>query len=515
MTVKDLMTTENKDQTTHRNATPLPAGLIGPTREGVARAALALALGMALLCPRSAQGASDEPTDSVGSAQAAPSPTVSSAPPAPAPAPPAPSAPPAPAPAPPAPSAPPAPAPAPPAPSAFAVHASWNDRLVVESEDQRFYLQPIAILQTLFAAPYNPAARYPYEGIGFTFRRAALGFDSRILRNVRTFALANIANGTLTLWDFFTDLDFLDGRAVLRVGRFRPWLARQRLLAGDRYQMIQLPAALTDLLEIGDGRDLGAGIFGLLAHKTFEYQLGVWNGEQKYSVDPVNGFLPSSDLRSRGNIDFELGARLVYHPFGYLPALDESDLDMSEKPRLSVGAATMLAKRHDVRAPTAYYAYFDDRLLKAGLEVDFRWRGFSLEAEAFLRKAWLLSTSNNTGKTYFAQLGLGSLGTSAYLQSGCFVVARRLELTARFDYVDVEPATPGYILRPAGGINWFPHGYNVLVQLMYRANIGRGFRNDAEFWRSLRPAERADTYLGDRPISRITHDLFLMLQTSL
>lgn len=407
---------------------------------------------------------------------------------------------------------------APAAPSsqtAFAVHASWNDRLVFESEDKRFYLQPIAILQALFSAPLNPDGDRFYEGSGFTFRRGALGFDARLLRNVRTFFLSNIANGTLNLWDFFADLDYFEGAMVLRVGRFRPWLARQRLLAGDRYQMIQLPAALTDLLEIGDGRDLGAGVFGLLAQRTFEYELGVWNGEQKYSVEPVNGFMPSSDLRSRGNIDFEFGTRLVYHPFGYLPAFDESDLDISQAPRLSVGAAAMLAKRHDQRLPTATFAYVDDRVLKAGLEVDFRWRGFSLEAEAFLRKSWQLAGATPESQRRFEEAGLGAVGKSAYLQGGYFVHGNLVEVTGRFDYVDVEPAKPGYILRPAAGVNLFLHGYNVLVQFMYRANIGRGFESNLDFWRSLRPNDRTDVYINDRPIARITHDLFLMLQTSL
>jgi hypothetical protein len=406
-------------------------------------------------------------------------------------------------------------APAPPSGSGFGVHASWNDRLVVESEDKRFYLQPIGILQNLFTLPVNSAGERDYEGIGFTFRRAALGFDARLFGSVRTFFLANVANGTLSLWDFFTDLDFFDGHAVLRVGRFRPWLARQRLLAGDRYQMIQLPAAITDLLEIGDGRDLGAGIFGLLAHKTLEYSIGVWNGEQGYSNYPVNGFLPSSSLPSRGNIDFDFGSRLVYHPFGFLPAIDESDLDFSEKPRLSVGAAAMFAKRHDRRLPTLYPAYMDDRVLKVGLEIDFRWRGFSLEAEAFLRKAWLLPGAKPEIEKQFDELGLGALGNSAYLQTGYFVTKRRLELTARFDYVDVEPAKPGYILRPAAGMNLFLHGYNCLLQLMYRTNIGRGFKTDLDFWSSLRPNDRTDVNIGTRTISRITHDVFLMLQTSL
>jgi hypothetical protein len=453
-----------------------------PRKHGLrSLAVIAFTGGLALVCPAGAKGESGAPDEGVVAGSDKPA----------------------------------APVPAPPSGSAFAVHATWNDRLVIESEDKRFYLQPIGILQSLFSVPINPAGDYAYEGTGFTFRRAALGFDSQLFGNVRTFFLSNIASGTLTLWDFFTDLDFFDGRAVLRVGRFRPWLARQRLLAGDRYQMIQLPAALTDLLEIGDGRDLGAGIFGLLAHKILEYDVGVWNGEQGYSNDPVNGFLPSVSLRSRGNIDFEFGARLVCHPFGFLPALDESDLDFSEKPKLSVGVAAMFAKRHDRHAPTSYPVYLDDRVLKAGLEIDFRWRGFSLEAEAFLRQAWLQSGANADAETAFQQFGLGVLGKSAYLQTGYFVTKRRLELTARFDYVDVEPATPGYILHPAGGINLFLNGYNVLVQLMYRANIGVGFDSDINFWRSLRPNDRTDVYIGDRPISRITHDVFLMLQTSL
>ena len=475
------------------------------------RVTLGFALGLVVLWPHGAWGATDKPAGVVVSARGEPVLREARLP--------APSE---------EPLTPPASPGPPPATTGLALHASWNDRLVIESEDRRFCLQPIVILQSLFAFPINPAGDSVaggrvYEGLGFSFRRSALGFDSRVLRHVRTFFLSNIANGTLTLWDFFTDLDFFDGQAVLRVGRFRPWLARQRLLAGDRYQMIQLPVAMTDLLEFGDGRDLGAGIFGLIAHKTIEYNLGVWNGEQRYSTEPTNGFLPSSNLRNRGNIDFELGSRLVFHPFGYLPAIDESDLDYSEKPKLSVGAAALFARRHDVRVPYSGYAYFDDRILKAGFEIDFRYRGFSLEAEGFLRKSWMLSTTDESGKTQYNTWGLGSLGKSAYVQSGYFVLSRLLEVTGRFDYVDVEPSKPGYILRPAAGINLFAHRYNLLLQLMYRSNMGFGFRDDANFkadmyfWRSLRPAERTDVYLGDgnRPMSRITHDIFVMMQASL
>jgi hypothetical protein len=421
--------------------------------------------------------------------------------------------------------------PPPPARTPLNIHAYWDDRLVVESEGKNFFLQPIAILQTLFTGSYNSAGNHAatsstseldppmgrsYEGLGFTFRRAALGFDSRFLGFVRTFFLANIASGTMNLWDYFADLDFFDGKAVLRAGRFRPWLGRQRLLAGDRYQMIQLPSAMTDILDFGDGRDLGAGIFGLLARKTIEYQVGVWNGEKSYAVDQVNTYLPGTSDFNRGNIDFEFGSRLVIHPLGYLPAFDESDLDYSEKPRLSVGAAAMFAKRHDVRVPSQDFVYFDDRLLKAGAEIAFRWRGFSFEAEAFFRKSWLQPNPKDESQRQFETLGIGSLAKGGYAQSGMFVKPKLLELTARFDYSDNEPKKPGYLLRPAAGANLFLHGYNLLIQVMYRANLVRGGLKDIkDIAGTLRPSERTDLVSGYRPISRTTHDLFLMLQTSL
>jgi len=405
------------------------------------------------------------------------------------------------------------------------LHASWDDRLVIEARNKQFFLQPIVILQTLFTLPVNRAADVYFEGTGFTFRRGALGFDARLLGFARVFFLSNIASGSLALWDFFADLDPFEGKLVLRAGRFRPWLARQRLLAGDRYQMIQLPVAMTDLLEMGDGRDLGAGLFGLLMDKKVEYNLGIWNGEHgiwstgdppMYKVEPSTDMLPRSGLRARGNIDFVYGLRLVGHPFGYLPALDESDLSYSETLRLSLGTAVLYEKRHDQYIPEpGGYTRVDDRVLKVGLELHFRLRGFSLEAEVFMRQAWLQDGASTLALDAFRNYNMGALAWSAYVQGGYFLLPRVVELTARFDYVDVEPKTPGYILRPALGLNWFLHGYNILLQIMYRANAGIGFESDMGFYRSLRPLDRNDNSFGTRPIARLTHDLFLMLQLSL
>lgn len=236
--------------------------------------------------------------------------------------------------------------------------------------------------------------------------------------------------------------------------------------------MIQFPRAITDFLDIGDGRDLGMGAFGLYDSKL-EYSAGV----------------------------------LAY----------------STAPRLAVGVSAMYNRRHDQQLlnydPTSGLTdaqrrvFVDDRLLKVGFETAFRYEGLSLEAEVFLRKVWLADT---VGQDAFSSLGVGALGRAGYLQSGYFLLPHKVEVTGRFDFVDVEPARPGYLLHPTGGLNYFLRGYNLLLQLMYRANIGVGFDNYDDYWRSARPALRYTTASSlDRPLSNTTHEIYMMLQASL
>jgi hypothetical protein len=157
--------------------------------------------------------------------------------------------------------------------------------------------------------------------------------------------------------------------------------------------------------------------------------------------------------------------------------------------------------------------FVDDRVLKVGVEAAFRQQGLSVEAELFLRKVWL---ADSAGQADFDRLGVGVLGYAAYLQTGYFLLPHKLEATGRFEYVDVEPARPGFMIHPTAGLNYFLHGYNLLLQLMYRANIGVGFDSYDDYWRSARPALRYTTTSAlDRPLSRTTHEVYVMLQASL
>lgn len=405
--------------------------------------------------------------------------------------------------------------------SAPVLTGSYDNRFVLQIPAKKFSLQPILFVQPMFGVQRNSAYSEWYEGSGFSFRRAGVGLDARVDDWGRLFFVANLANGTLALWDFFIDVELAEdpGALVLRAGRFRPWLCRQRLVAADRFQIIQLPRVMSDFLDIGDARDLGAGVFGR-THNNVEYGFGVWNGEQNYQLTSSGKM---GDRVLRGNLDFEVGGRIVYHPWGYLAATDESDLAYSTEPRLALGASAMYNSRHDQQLPdydatagltdAQRRVYVDDRLLKAGVEGAFRYHGLSIEAEAFVRKDWLVGDGGVDG---FNRLGVGDLARAAYVQAGHFLVPHKLEATGRFELVDVEPSRPGYMVHPTAGLNYFVHGYNLMLQVMYRANIGVGFDNYDDFWRSAKPALRfTSTSAVDRPLSMTTHELYLMLQASL
>ena len=88
-------------------------------------------------------------------------------------------------------------------------------------------------------------------------------------------------------------------------------------------------------------------------------------------------------------------------------------------------------------------------------------------------------------------------GYGAYGQVGYFVVPKRLELAARFDWVDANKDVDGARVFPGFGATYYIFANNLKVQLMYRIDVTTG-------------VEKSDaTYIPTG------HDLFLMLQASI
>ena len=139
---------------------------------------------------------------------------------------------------------------APDAKRSFGVEAVWKPGLVLVGGEGRFALKPIGIAQPLLSLRVEPGADDELAGTGFRLRRGAIGFDARLFDLARVFFCGNVGRGRFELWDYFVDLDPWDGVAVLRAGRFRPWLGRQRWVAAHKFQMVELARGMTGVLEI-------------------------------------------------------------------------------------------------------------------------------------------------------------------------------------------------------------------------------------------------------------------------
>ncbi|HKV07100.1 MAG TPA: porin [Thermoanaerobaculia bacterium] len=110
--------------------------------------------------------------------------------------------------------------------------------------------------------------------------------------------------------------------AVPWIGQGKAFFGRQELTSSGRQQFVDRSIASG---RFAAGRDQGIGLTGTTEAKTFEYNLGVYNG---------NGINQSTN----DNKDYLTVARLVWTPFGEYK-LEESSLDYPASPRLALGAS--------------------------------------------------------------------------------------------------------------------------------------------------------------------------------
>ena len=375
-------------------------------------------------------------------------------------------------------------------PVARAVEAAWPDRgPKLATEDGAFSLRPIAFVRPMLAVSVDPDAEEPLAGSGFLLDKARLGLRARVFDLAKLKADVDFAGGDAALVDCYADLDPTDGAVVIRAGRFRPWLGRQRLTSPVRQQLGRPAAAWTDRdLGLHLARDLGAGLHGLLVG-GLEYAIGVWNGEQSHSLE-------SEVAGAADNIDFLAGGRLAVHPLALagagepLPIGEESDLDRDASPALSIGAAAMFERRHDRLAAVPGVAdpvVYGDEQLELGGELALHYGGLAITAEAFYLRTRLADDTHPAiaGAVRDAADGAGVSGdgVGVYAQAGYMLIARTLEVAARFDLVDEDADADGVRLFPAAGITWLLEGRHLTIHALYRARVARGYAADHDLHR--------------------------------
>ncbi|MCP4541189.1 MAG: hypothetical protein GY832_28985 [Chloroflexi bacterium] len=376
------------------------------------------------------------------------------------------------------------------------LQGTWTKNIVFATDDGSFRFQPRGWVQPRFLLTLNPEAENVAEGTGFSLKRARFGFQAWLFDWARFYLDTGFESGTGRLIDYFVDVDPFDGVAVLRIGRFRPYVGRQFIMATTKLAMIEYAQAWQDgALGLNLGRDIGAGIHGLV-FKGLEYGVGVWNGENRFDTD--------------GNLDFEVGGRIAVHPLALAGVGDtvligdESDAGISKRPGLVIGAAAFHERRHDlsIEGEDSTQQYYDNQF-KLGIDVAFKYIGLSIQGEFFLLKTWIYGDTEEAvvdmieaADNEVASNLLGT-GIGTYLQAGYFILTEQLEVIGRFDMVDEDTELRGLRFYPAVGATYYLFGHNLKAQLMYRLGVGTGYEE------------------SDSAYMPTTHDIFLMFQASI
>jgi hypothetical protein len=218
------------------------------------------------------------------------------------------------------------------------------------------------------------------------------------------------------------------------------------------------------------GRSLGAGVHGTIADRL-SYAAAILSGD----------FARQGESPNIGELDtnFAYAARLVAHILGE-PIKTESDLAFSKHPQLEIG--TSFAYNDDNGDGLRDIPYsIPDRIrrgrgiggnavseltgsdgLQLGADAAFRYRGFSLTSEYWLRAIGSDSRfsewEQRTGRSDTTHQQGG------YVQAGYFILPKKVEIAGRLG--GMWDNDDDNVWEYAIGVNYFPwQSYNVLLQV--------------------------------------------------
>ena len=344
----------------------------------------------------------------------------------------------------------PTPATPPKAPHA-SVDAHWGEGVTVKSGDFSLSIRGRvqARAEAIVPTPESTVARVNQ----LLIRRARLSLTARytdVWTMVVQLAFSvldmepdapNVLRDAHLTWSGLRDLN-------IRVGQTKVPFGRQRVISSGNQQMVDRSIVVG---ELNLDRDVGIllrsdDLFGLGG--VLSYTLGVMGGDGRNRLGTNVGLL--------------YVARAQVNPFGKFDDLVAGDLGRLEKPRLSIGVAAARNVATVRQRSTISTTFKNGSLTYDHLAADvlFKWRGFSLEAEALLRYAEQPSLVGAT-TTEWARAGWGY-----YVQAG-YVPIEAFEVSARWGqlrpFTGTDPSFKHQ--RELGvGVGWYPKQHNLKLQ---------------------------------------------------
>jgi phosphate-selective porin OprO and OprP len=168
--------------------------------------------------------------------------------------------------------------------------------------------------------------------------------------------------------------------ATIMAGQDKAYFGRQELISSGRQQFVD--RSITSG-RFAASRQIGLGLFGVNADKTFEYNLGIYNG---------NGI----NQTTNDNKDYLTVGRAVWTPFGEYK-LEESAHDYPTTPKLFLGGSVLQNTTGTGTSKTDI-----DRL---GFEAGFKILGFNAIGEYYTEESQRVNAVQVDTDGYYAQVG--------------------------------------------------------------------------------------------------------------
>ncbi len=274
--------------------------------------------------------------------------------------------------------------------------AGWKKKAYFETSDGKFSLQ----LGSRVQFRYTQDDPEDGESTGsFRVRRAKLSLSGVAYEHWKYKIQAAWSGGSTSLEDAYFQYT-RHRKAQFWLGQGKVFFGRQELTSSGKQQFVD--RSITSG-RFAPGRDQGAALVGTDDHKTFEYNLGVYNG---------NGPNRSSDDNSEKMI---IG-RAVWTPFGEYK-LEESSLDYPNSGKLALGGSYLSTTEGNGPGETD--------ITRFGIEFAYKLCGFNTVGEYYTEEA--------------DTAGVGSLDTDGYyVQVGYLFPNKRFEVAGRYAVVSPD-----------------------------------------------------------------------------
>ncbi len=342
------------------------------------------------------------------------------------------------------------------------------------------------------------------------------------------------APGSLSLldWNFLsTHVPWFN----VQFGQYKVFYNRAQINSTASLQFAERALVMDAFTASGlDRRDIGITIMNDEEVYPLNYYLGVFNGSGPsfnriggfYSEQPTEGCPggttgqtpfpsgsgcpnPQRNINANTRFDIDrlmLTARFQWNVMGR-PGYGEGDLAYSETPQIALGGGYAYNPAVNTSSNSSFVGtdlanlnfrrqlatFGNGRVLGWGvvdfssfaLDAVFKYRGFSLQGEYYYKNITrhdkglpcMRAVANNdpaTGCTAFAP---GLLGNQAgwYVQSGYYLIPRKVELAARYAYWDPDTNSANDLVKEADlSLNWYLNGtYDHQIMVTY-SNVQMG-----------------------------------------